>query len=825
MQGSRLQPPMSRRAIVLVVALAVLSALALLATVFALMARMERNVAAASVEVLRARELSLAGVDFAVSRLRDTTGLATVDDPRMPPYRWGQVRKAGAASPAPTVAWPSRTVFGDTVTGELAATYAGGADAYSLTVVDVASRLPLDATHPFLARMLDVLGAAIGAERADGLDPVRGRGAQILALRDSLGGFHAREELRRLLSEADYQALAPYVGLHAWTDPTTASVVPGHQADAEPPLVRAPRPPVDVNTAPVPVLCAILTGVASTASDPVPFNIALRVAREIVRVREGNRPGEGPLADVGALRLLLESLSAHPTAWLTPQQAEALVADLDPNLTLSRLNPERVIRRPIDKCGLTYWTLEACFRSMGRYEVESVGRVYRGDGLVVAEARTSTVVEVYGVLRATLQKEFESGRVTTAADGSITLPEPTVVAPSEWSGYVQLRPATPPPGPGPSFLATFDDSFDPLVGQPPLAAPATGDVLSRGRLFPDGAAVRTSDDDVLCYAASPHLPPDEGTLEMWVKLDESASLAPEPIWFASLPLTRDIFLEHRISVGACRDVLTVQSVRTFAVADSYGAGRTEVPCPYALDRTELDARVQGAGVANEWHHLSITWSDGTDQRLYVDGRPVGAQAGARVRKGVRQKLQGPGLDAFWVGGAPQRLGGEEPRWTVVPSCNLTLDDLAIYPSASIRDPRGFLPPDRFARAQGSALGVFEGTFPALPFAARFETVTWTEWDPAEYEGKPLARGSVEVKFGLYQPGRGGPPPGRAKKGMGRKDLQALGLPQVLVANDEIRYRLEFVSPAVLTPMNVTPIVDDLEITYQGPPRFLSWQEE
>ncbi len=817
----------SRRAIVLFTTIALLAVLALLGTVFALLARMERNVSAAVVDRLRASNLAGAGVEMAICRLRQSTGLHTFEDLRQPPYRWGHSRHATSPQ-APSVAWPLRDVFGETVSGELAATYDGGADTYAVVVSDCASRLPLDARHPFLARMLDTLGAAIAFDRADGLDPVRGRGTALVALRDSLGGFQSRGEIRRLLSEREFEALAPYVGLHAWVDPTTVSAVQGREADPQPELVREPRPPVDLNTASVPVLCSLFAGVDSVVSEPVPFDTALRVAREFARFREGGRPGEGPLEDWAGVRRLLESLSTPPTAWLAPEQAEALLANLDPNLTLGRLNPERVIRRPIDKTRLTFHTLDGCFRSMGRYEIQSTGRIFGPDGQVMAEARTTAVAEVYGVLRETLQDEFERGRMTTAADGTTTFPEPALVPPSAWSGYVQLRPDTPLPTLSPTFLATFDESFVPRIGQPPLSSPKTGDVLGEGRVYPDGAGVRSTDDVVLSYAASPHLAAGEGTMEAWIKLDEAASVMPQAVWFSSLPVIHGVVVEHRVSLGVWRDALTIQSVRSFAVS-----GSGDVPCPYRSARTEVIARVGGAGVPNEWHHLSIAWRDGTDQRVCLDGRPIGAAVPGRPGPEGGMEAEGPGLDAFWVGGAPVRYGGEDDdeghgsssRWIALPSRDFTVDDLALYPSEAIRDSRGFMPPDRFMRAGETECGVFEGTFPSLPYAARFETVTWTEWDPSEYEGRPLARGAVEVKFGLWQPGQGGPPPGRARRGMGRKDLEAIGLPMVLVAQDEIRYRLEFVTPAMLTPMNVTPVVDDIEITYQGPVRFLAWQED
>ena len=62
-----------------------------------------------------------------------------------------------------------------------------------------------------------------------------------------------------------------------------------------------------------------------------------------------------------------------------------------------------------------------------------------------------------------------------------------------------------------------------------------------------------------------------------------------------------------------------------------------------------------------------------------------------------------------------------------------------------------------------------------------------------------------------------------ENGNGNGELVPLGLPEVVVANTEISYALDIVVPLTLVPLNVTPVIDDVLIMYQGPLRFLSYE--
>ncbi len=839
-----------RRGMAILIALAVLAATAMLATVFATMAQMERNVAAAAVDRTRARLLSRAGIEGAVAGLRDLAGKHVFEDPR-----------GMSASPSGSNCRSFQ--------GELSSTYEGGSDTWECEAVDAASGLPLDTDHPFLAAMLDTLGRAIAQLDRGRLDPVRGRGARIVALRDSLGGFRCRQQLLRIFTREELDALAPHVSLGGWRDRTTVSPVPGRQADPIAPFRRDPRPPVDLNTASVPVVCAIISGVDSTLCEPISFDSALRVARELDRVRRSAAPGEGPLESLPRLDRFLKRLTAPPTPWLTPEQAATLIVNFDPNFNPARLNPDRVIARGVDKTRLTFHTFEASFRSMGRYELTSTGRVRGPDGAVVAEVRTVAIAEVYGVLRETLQSEFEDGRHSGPDDGTCTFPEAAGSPPADWSGYIQLHPSPDATSTVPlRFEATFEESFQPRMGTPPLAAPSTAGLLDRGRLHADGLGVRRLDEEPLVFQASPNLPVAEGTIELWFKLNESPTRGAESIWFSSQPVDRGVVLQHRISLRRDKKRLEVRSRRILAEPGA-APGDPPAEVPFEYRDSECAAEIDGPGVANEWHHLSLSWRDATRQRIHLDGREIGSEVRLGAYGGPAPRPMGPADDALWIGVVPESVDGNQGG-LLRTGCDATIDDVRVFSLADLRGAGTSPPIDRFSRVStGPILGRFVGRLDPLPFTALLDTIAWTEWTPSEYEGRPLLDGAVGVRFGLLQPVEAAAPVhwadscttcqasghfggshdnatcpvclGTHEAGLEAEDppdvgpgeetsfvvedIVRLGLPRVLVTHEEIQYQMEFVSPEYLTPTNVTPVVDDLTLTYRGPIRFVSWFEE
>ena len=273
-------------------------------------------------------------------------------------------------------------------------------------------------------------------------------------------------------------------------------------------------------------------------------------------------------------------------------------------------------------------------------------------------------------------------------------------------------------------------------------------------------------------------------------------------------------------------------------------------------------------MGNEWHQLSLSWRDATRQRMLLDGRESGAEVRLGARGGPAPRPMGPVDDALWIGVMPESVDGNQGG-LLRTGQDATVDDVRVFAVADVRGAGGSLPIDRFRRARGPILGRFIGRFDALPFSALLATIAWTEWTPADYEGRPLLDGAIGVRFGLIQPGDeaapvhwadscaacqasghfGGshdnatcpiclgtheagleaedPPdvgPGE-ETSFGVEDIVRLGLPRVLVSHQEIQYQMEYVCPEYLTPTNVTPIVDDLTLTYHGPIRFLSWIEE
>ncbi len=142
-----------RRGIVLIVVLGVLTLLALLATSFATLATVERNVARNHLDAVRARLLAQAGVETALVRLRETASqTGFLDD-----SRWTH---RGPAEPSFA---SGRTLrLGDRIAGISGAmesgTYGPGGDLFILRIVDASSRINVND------------GAALGPEHSVSLN-------------------------------------------------------------------------------------------------------------------------------------------------------------------------------------------------------------------------------------------------------------------------------------------------------------------------------------------------------------------------------------------------------------------------------------------------------------------------------------------------------------------------------------------------------------------------------------------------------------------------------------------------------------------------------
>ena len=227
---------------------------------------------------------------------------------------------------------------------------------------------------------------------------------------------------------------------------------------------RQPRAPVNINTAALETLEAVLTGLVgqslrrnvsateprtymgdgfstggdTSISQPIAQSLATAIAarrNELIMAR-----GYGfaswydfcsfidAIDTTAQLNGLSPASSVAPVA-LSAAMKQVIKANANPNSGINKFNPDRAFPTRFadtDKADLVNWTTEFSFNSNGYFEIESVGRVC-GDPLasgampVIAEKKISTAVKVYEVFRISTQKEFLVNR----ASGSGT---PTSIA-------------------------------------------------------------------------------------------------------------------------------------------------------------------------------------------------------------------------------------------------------------------------------------------------------------------------------------------------------------------------------------------------------------
>ncbi|MEK7867211.1 MAG: hypothetical protein AAB434_11055, partial [Planctomycetota bacterium] len=336
--------PFRSRAVTLFVVVALLALLSMLALTFVAIARVERNASRNYIDLARARMIAQAGLEAGIAHLRDVTLNKSYDDPRDP---WVFKDDAGTGvgagidlEGARNPSYLSGTAYTLPYSGLMASTYIPQGDMYVLKILDGASQIYLNNPQPSLPRMLDTLGLAIADElRRRGqpvIDPIRGRGNQVVSFRDQLGGaYKGKEELIEVLGRDDFESVRDYVTAWTWVDPTTIAPDPGAQmVEGIPPWKRERRAPVNVNTAARPVLVAVLTDVAGPNEPAISFDQAGRIADEIIRFRASRNAGEGPLKSWMEFYAFADGMVAR-LGLLTQGQADCLKANANPNSMLN----------------------------------------------------------------------------------------------------------------------------------------------------------------------------------------------------------------------------------------------------------------------------------------------------------------------------------------------------------------------------------------------------------------------------------------------------------------------------------------------------------
>lgn len=403
------------------------------------------------------------------------------------------------------------------------------------------------------------------------------------------------------------------LGGNAELVPTPLAADPGPPTFGTVPLLQ-PRAPINVNTASVQVLVAMLEGLEAVALD--------RTERALHALPSGPgilRRSPASVVDRTTARQLAEHIVSRRTTrpftcWLdletfiaglseddlTPLRKRVVLAALNPNSRLAGFNPERnfgLRHGDVDKSALGAWckgewdattnqpfcgwSTEACFSSMGFYQVECLVRLLDAPAAevypVIAERSLESVVKVYDVVRLSTQKDFLAHLVSvstlpdsqpaiqtypepaqsetprpgpeSAALTDACLSRPESAQPGRpgcnhalcYDGHVSLAPLDGRPAATPVLEAVFRGGIDARAGERSLPARGSADggrslidPVDPGELVPDGLLCLETRRQGYTPFAGPYgttaenldehveYPaglgiPPEGCLELWVK--------------------------------------------------------------------------------------------------------------------------------------------------------------------------------------------------------------------------------------------------------------------------------------------------------------------
>lgn len=282
---------------ILIVALGVLTLLAVLGATFAQLMSLEKQAAENYVDDQHMDLLTNSAIDMVIAQLHDYSNRQSWSAYTSLPWKYFLKDENDLAH--------GRVGIEDNRVGDwITYSEAGGKRfRFKTKVIDCSAQINLNGKQDTLARMLDNLGEAI--ERSERLKREPGRvvtnpfyteknhggkrvrGTDILLFRQRLEGrrFQSKSQLRQLIGEENYDLVKDFLTCWSWEDPYTygpsdginevpdlatgvttvaASSVPGSAglahapASDSPRIVHEPRHPVNLNTAPEEVLIACL---------------------------------------------------------------------------------------------------------------------------------------------------------------------------------------------------------------------------------------------------------------------------------------------------------------------------------------------------------------------------------------------------------------------------------------------------------------------------------------------------------------------------------------------------------------------------------------
>ncbi len=944
----------TRRGVVLLFSIAVLALLSILAVVFATTAKMERNVSRNYVDDARAKMCANAGLELALTTLKELAMRQGWDDPTstwvfpLDPARntfdpnWGfAIELARTPSLMGGPALPTGAPVSGTTNQQLASTYDPGRDYYRLKILDCGAQINVNmydiAASPSAKTVLEGILTNLGQAIQDvygGLNPIGNQAAAITNYRLTLPGQQYASESQLLEAlrgpyPGDFQRrfaiLRDFVTTEGWMDSTQCVAGNYRQAIDFPirpsgriDVVRRLRSPINLNTAPVPVLMAVLTGICgyelATAADgqaimgvaPMQWAkvlsssgatgsyVSYSTARNVANAIVGRRTG------TGAFKTWSEFEAFIDTVALTPNQRAVIKANANPNMRFNKFNPNEVVFGRIDKIDLGYFaggsagtpqkggTTEFAFSSLGLFEIESLGRVSRfrnNQEEMQASKVLFTVVQVYDAVRMTTQKDFLDNAISIArtrsypesvdertyggerGDEARTSANPNdgqIAIGTEWDMGSRS---------GQTFYHAFQNTFNsttptqsPLAGE--LQKHESGGAFSGGDLsvqdgndlVPDGVLnwrLPGGTGEELNYRMLPGIIGNQaaalqGSVDLWVKLASDPTLGSNECLFYAV---KELYVNQPqtgqrwgLAWKLERFGTRIRSTRFL-----YGFPNRETVTPVFRAPGVL---APGMGVrfaysevdffctawrAHEWHRLTHTWTNGTEQTLAIDGQNNLGMTFTLDRdqmRGNQQVINGFRLitldwdQRFQVGGYnftyqnPQTPGGMtvyNQQWTVRNGTplnrysNATIDEVRFANNTSVTGAR-----DRYGIQNGT---LWRGRIPANRFGrGRLGSVSYTVYYPRAYAQRSLTPGQLRIGFNAGFPSKGlqpAPlPSGGTTDGEGWGVYAAgnKGIP----AGEDFQFEIMFRNPGGITPLATTPVFDDVTVTWMGTPKMLEY---
>lgn len=940
----------SRRGVVLLFSIAVLALLSLLAVVFATTSKMERNVSRNYVDDARAKMCAQAGLELALTALREIASRQGWDDPNSPwlfpldtarnPFdpNWGfAIELARTPSLMGGPALPTGAPVSGTQNQQLASTYDPGRDYYRLKVLDCGAQInvnmfdisPGSPAKRVLEGILNTLGQAI-QDTYGGINPIANQARAITDYRLTLPGQRYANEAQLLEAlrvqfpsdfQRRYSILRDFVTTEGWIDPSLC--IAGNYNQGRFPIspsnrlgvTQSLRSPINVNTAPEPVLVAVLTGLCgyeltmrpdagaimgvammqwdkslqsgSGGNSYISYNTARQIARALITRRNGPQ---------GAFKTWAEFEQFVDTLALTQNQRSVVKVNANPNLRFNKFNPNDVVFHRVDKIDLGYFpggasgtplkggTTEFSFSSMGYFEIEALGRVSRfrnNTEEMQASKVLFTVVQAYEAIRLTTQKDFIDNvvSVTRARSYPESLDErtyggengderPTSANPNdgqiaigtEWDMGARA---------GQTWYHAFQNTFNatspnqgPIAGE--LQKHESGGAFSGGDLsvqdgndlVPDGVMtwrLPGGMGEELNFPMTSGIIGDQaaalrGSVDLWVKLSSDPTLGSNEVLFyavkelyANQPRTGQRWgLAWKLERFGTR----IRSTRFL-----YGFPDRETVTPLFRAPGVL---APGMGVnfaytevdffatqwrAHEWHRLTHTWTNGTEQTLVVDGTTAMGMTFTLPRdqmRGRQQIINGfrlITLDAdqrFQICGynfnPALSMNVYNQQWAVARNnplnryANATIDEVRFANNNGSTGAR-----DRYGIQNGAT---WRGRIPANRFGrGRLGSVSYTVYYPRIYRTTNLTPGQLRIGFNAGFPSKGlqpAPAPASAAvtdgEGWGVYPPGNKAIPQ----GEDFQFEIRFRNPGGLTPLNVTPVFDDVTVTWMGTPRMLEY---